>query len=202
MIAPEKVRARAAEKEDENLAFRRYLKNHADEDELDAYFQKWHVALFADFDCSKCRNCCTMYRGSIPREDVARDAAHMGMTEAVFVEQYLQEKMTDGNYETKHEPCDFLTTDGACALGDCKPDSCKTFPYTDQPGRLFSLYSVLSVVEVCPVAFEIFERVKEEYHWRYKKTALSMKNGQLRRRCVAVHSFICDCFSIFSRGGR
>lgn len=40
MIAPEKVRARAAEKEDENLAFRRYLKNHADEDELDAYFQK------------------------------------------------------------------------------------------------------------------------------------------------------------------
>ena len=30
MIAPEKVRARAAEKEDENLAFRRYLKNHAD----------------------------------------------------------------------------------------------------------------------------------------------------------------------------
>lgn len=39
MIAPEKVRARAAEKEDENLAFRRYLKNHADEDELDAYFQ-------------------------------------------------------------------------------------------------------------------------------------------------------------------
>lgn len=26
MIAPEKVRARAAEKEDENLAFRRYLK--------------------------------------------------------------------------------------------------------------------------------------------------------------------------------
>ena len=169
MIAPEKVRARAAEKEDENLAFRRYLKNHADEDELDAYFQKWHVALFADFDCSKCRNCCTMYRGSIPREDVARDAAHMGMTEAVFVEQYLQEKMTDGNYETKHEPCDFLTTDGACALGDCKPDSCKTFPYTDQPGRLFSLYSVLSVVEVCPVAFEIFERVKEECHWRYRR---------------------------------
>lgn len=110
-----------------------------------------------------------MYRGSIPREDVARDAAHMGMTEEVFVEQYLQEKMTDGNYETKHEPCDFLTTDGACALGDCKPDSCKTFPYTDQPGRLFSLYSVLSVVEVCPVAFEIFERVKEEYHWRYRR---------------------------------
>ena len=93
----------------------------------------------------------------------------MGMTEAVFVEQYLQEKMTDGNYETKHEPCDFLTTDGACALGDCKPDSCKTLPYTDQPGRLFSLYSVLSVVEVCPVAFEIFERVKEEYHWRYRR---------------------------------
>ena len=29
--------------------------------------------------------------------------------------------------------------DGSCKLGDCKPDSCKTYPYTDQPERLFSL---------------------------------------------------------------
>ena len=49
MIAPEKVRARAAEKEDENLAFRRYLKNHADEDELDAYFQKMACGAFCRF---------------------------------------------------------------------------------------------------------------------------------------------------------
>ena len=28
-----------------------------------------------------------------------------------------------------------------------------------------SLYSVLDVIEVCPVAFEIYERLKKEYVW-------------------------------------
>jgi hypothetical protein len=32
--------------------------------------------------------------------------------------------------------------------------------------RLESLYSILDAVEVCPVAFEIFERLKQEYHFR------------------------------------
>ena len=44
--------------------------------------------------------------------------------------------------------------------------SCKKYPYTDQPERLQSLYSVLSAVEVCPVAFEIYERLKKEYHFK------------------------------------
>ena len=44
----------------------------------------------------------------------------------------------------------------------------KKYPYTDQPKRLSSLYSVLEAVEVCPVAFEIYERLKEEYEAFYR----------------------------------
>lgn len=55
-----------------------------------------------------------------------------------------------------------------CRLGDCRPESCKKYPYTDQPDRWGSLYSVLDVIEVCPVAFEIYERLKKEYGWRYR----------------------------------
>ena len=43
----------------------------------------------------------------------------------------------------------------------CRPESCKKYPYTDQPDRWGSLYSVLDVIEVCPVAFEIYERLKK-----------------------------------------
>ena len=39
----------------------------------------------------------------------------------------------------------------------------------DQPDRWASLYSVLDVIEVCPVAFEIYERLKKEYGWRYRR---------------------------------
>lgn len=35
-----------------------------------------------------------------------------------FVEQYLDGKDTEGNYQTKHKPCDFLQNDGSCKLGE------------------------------------------------------------------------------------
>lgn len=69
-------------------------------------------------------------------------------------------------YHTKHKPCDFLQGEGSCKLGDCKPDSCKKYPYTDQPERLFSLLGMLDTITICPVAFEIFERLKKEYGFR------------------------------------
>ena len=86
---------------------------------------------------------------------------------------YLEKEEYDMNYQTKHKPCDFLQEDGNCKLGDCKPDSCKKYPYTDQPERLSSLLSVLDTIEICLVAFEIFERLKEEY--RFKKIQISPK---------------------------
>lgn len=166
MIQPDKVKAEAREKEDENFKFRSYLKNHADEDELDRQFLNLHKELFADYDCSKCRNCCKMYKGSIPAEDIDRDARYLGITSEEFIATYLEKEEYDMNYQTKHKPCDFLQEDGNCKLGDCKPDSCKKYPYTDQPERLSSLLSVLDVIEVCPVAFEIFERLKKEYRFK------------------------------------
>lgn len=169
MIQPDKIQAEARKKEKENLKFRTYLKNHADEDELDRQFLRLHKELFADYDCSKCRNCCKMYRGSIPAGDIDRDAQYLGITSKQFIETYLEKGEYDMNYQTKHEPCDFLQEDGNCKLGDCKPDSCKKYPYTDQPERLWSLLSVLGTVEVCPVAFEIFERLKKEYGFRRRR---------------------------------
>lgn len=83
-----------------------------------------------------------------------------------IIEQYLQGKDSEGNYQTKNSPCDFLQTDGSCKLGECKPENCKNYPYTNQPERLWSLYSVLDAVGVCPVAFEIYERLKQEYGFR------------------------------------
>ena len=169
MIAPEKINSEAKKKQRENLAFRSFLKFNADEDTLDEQFQKLHKELFADYDCSRCRNCCKMYQGCIPEEDLERDAEYMGVTKEQFIEKYLEKNTMGSGYVTKNAPCDFMDQDGNCRLGECKPESCKTFPYTDQPERLDSLYSVLDVIEVCPVAFEIYERLKREYRWKYRR---------------------------------
>lgn len=169
MLSPDKVHPEAWRKEKENLKFRTYLKCHADEDTLDKQFQRLHRELFAEYDCGKCRNCCKMYCGTIPYNDLEQDASYLHMTEEELVKTYLVKDEYGINYNTKNTPCDFLEEDGSCKLGDCKPENCKKYPYTDQPERLESLYSVLDAVEVCPVAFEIYERLKEEYGFRYGK---------------------------------
>lgn len=168
MITPRKVRVEARKKEDENLEFRSVLKFEADEKELDEKFVRLHNELFLGYDCDKCRNCCKMYYGCIPNQDIAKNSEMLGMSADEFVKRYLAEQDEEGNYQTKHRPCDFLNKDGSCKLGECKPESCKKFPYTDQPNRILSLYSVLEAVSVCPVAFEIYERLKKEYGFRKK----------------------------------
>ena len=72
MLHPDKVQEAAQLKEDEHFRFRTYLKGHANDEELDRQFLKLHEELFADYDCSKCRNCCKLYKGSIPVEDVEK----------------------------------------------------------------------------------------------------------------------------------
>ena len=116
MIHPDKIGAEAKKKEDENLKFRSYLKGHADEEELDKQFLRLHKELFADYDCRKCRNCCKMYKGSIPEEDVEKDAAHLGITVEQFIDFFLEKEPSGLGYYTKHKPCDFLQEYGSCKL--------------------------------------------------------------------------------------
>lgn len=166
MIKPEEVAEYAKRKENENIRFRTYLKIHANEKTLDRQFLELHKEIFSGYDCGKCRNCCKMYFGSIPREDVDKDAEGLKLTRDQFIEFFLIHNETTGDYETKHMPCDFLKEDGTCMLGENRPDNCRDYPYTDRPHRLESLYSVLEAVEVCPAAYEIWERLKKIYRFR------------------------------------
>ena len=169
MLPPRKVKFQAKRKESENIAFRSFLKMNAEEDKLDARFLRLHQELFASYDCSKCRNCCKEFYGVIPEEEVETDAKHLGVSVEQFIESFLKPNASEGGYQTIHKPCDFLKQEtGECRLGDNRPENCKKYPYTNQPERLHSLFSVLETIEVCPVAFEIFERLKQEYGFHYR----------------------------------
>jgi hypothetical protein len=165
MVQPRKVKFMAKKKLNENMRFRTFLKCNADGEELDKQFLHLHNELFENYDCNGCRNCCKQYYGSIPAGEITRDAGYLNMEVSEFIDTYLVNEKAEENYRTKHKPCDFLEENGVCKLGECKPESCEKFPYTNKPGRMESLYSVLDAVEVCPVAFEIFERLKQEYHF-------------------------------------
>ena len=91
MIGPNEVAARAEQKEDENYAFRTYLKNHANPEELDAQFLKLHNELFSNYDCNSCRNCCKEYQGNLSDEDIMKCAEKFNMPPDDFKAQYLHQ---------------------------------------------------------------------------------------------------------------
>ena len=166
MIEPTKVKLAAKKKEKENVRFRTYLKCHAKPDELDAQYLALHNELFEGYDCNSCRNCCKEYHGEIQAVDVEKTADYLGIDVGRFIDEYLKADEFGIKYTTKHMPCDFLQKDGSCMLGECMPESCQNFPYTNQPDRIESLLGMLEFVEVCPVAYEIFERLKKIYGFR------------------------------------
>ena len=177
MTSPNKVKAKAQKLEEENYEFRAFLKNHADEDELDAYFLSLHKELFANYDCCKCANCCKEYPISFDATDIARISAFLGIGEKDFIAKYLKnaDSADEKPHKTKVKPCPFLCDDGSCEVQGCKPVTCREYPYTDQPKRIWSLYNVIFNAEVCPVVFEVLERLKVIYKFRKASTLKRVK---------------------------
>ena len=169
MIPLNEISVRAKLKENENYRFRTYLKMHADPLKLDEQFRELHEELFATYDCSQCRNCCKMYCGSIPQEDIEKVAGQLSISGEDFINRYLEYDPAEGAYKTKHCPCDFLREDGDCVLGEYKPENCRNYPYTDQPDRMGSLLSIIESAAICPVVYEILERLKEDYHFKKRE---------------------------------
>ena len=163
MLSPEEVRNAAKRKEKENLRFRTFLKNRVNPDVLDRKFHALHKELFADYDCCQCGNCCRAYSTILERGEIEAIAAHLGMTAESFEDTCLTEGAE--GLELK-APCVFLGDNGKCAIQECKPEECRSFPYTDRPDRWSSLYSILEFAEHCPVVYEMLERLKDIYRFR------------------------------------
>lgn len=167
MIEPSKVKEAFKRVENENYAFRAYLKNHADMDELDQQFFKLHNEMFLNYDCSKCRNCCKEYSACFEEHELEQVAAYLKMKETEFRDKYIKENF--GEFQLNARPCCFLKEDGGCQIEVCKPASCRDYPFTDKPERLFSLYSILDSASICPVVFEMLERLKQIYRFKRRK---------------------------------
>jgi len=168
MVKPSEIAIRAQRLEQQNYEFRTFLKIHADYDELDSQFLKLHKELFANYDCSKCANCCRTYNVVLNEVEVEKVAEFLKTTTGEFTTKYLVLSDTDDEkqYEFKHKPCSFLGDDGKCQIQNCKPNACKNYPFTDKPDRLLSMYSVIDHASVCPVVFEILERLKILYRFQ------------------------------------
>ncbi|MCL2660677.1 MAG: YkgJ family cysteine cluster protein [Acidobacteriaceae bacterium] len=166
MLEPSKVGEAARRREVENMRFRTFLKNYADEDTLDAQFLALHNELFAEYDCCQCANCCREGDTPLREGEALAIATFLGLSEREFSERHLTES-DEGCMLAA--PCRFLQEDGGCAIEDCMPGACREFPYTNKPERIGSLLGVVSSAEVCPIVFEMLQRLKGMYGFRTRR---------------------------------
>lgn len=154
----------ANRKEEENHRFRNYLKNHADNEELDKQFKSLHEKYFKIYDCKKCRNCCKKIGISVNEDELNAICNYLKIGKEKFSKDNLIERY--GEYSFKEHKCKFLEENNNCKIEKCLPRTCKEYPYTDKEERLFSLYSIVDNASICPVVYEILEDLKKEYNFK------------------------------------
>jgi uncharacterized protein len=106
----------------------------SDPDRIDALARELHEELFSRIDCTRCANCCKTIQPGFTDEDIARIAAHLGMSEETFIGAYLEIDPEEGDHKTKAAPCPFLGGDDRCTIYEVRPLGCQEFPHTDKEG--------------------------------------------------------------------
>ena len=166
MIRYEDLKEASKKVEKENWIFRSFLKEQ-DSEKLDGIVHKLHDELFKHMDCVSCCNCCRKVSPALNQEDIDRISKHLKISEEEFKSRYL-EVDEGGDLLIKQKPCSFLCKEG-CSIYDIRPDDCKRFPYTDKPEFWTRLINMVELCSVCPVVFEIFERLKDIYGEEFEK---------------------------------
>jgi Fe-S-cluster containining protein len=152
----------AALREDENFRFRSYLKGK-DSDQVDRIVHGLHREITEQIDCTLCGNCCSQLQANIDRKDIAVLAQIENMTPEMFESNFCEEDFDETLLNMM--PCRYL--EGTkCRIYENRPAQCRSFPNTDKKRFTSRLLGMLRYYEICPIVFNLMERLKDEMRFR------------------------------------
>jgi uncharacterized protein len=115
----------------------------------------------AAIDCTKCGNCCREALPALWPSDVKRLATGLNLTEEQVHQRYLEPGDQPDTFEFNAKPCPFLA-DNKCTVYEFRPDDCRSYPHLHKPERVSHLIGIVSNCSVCPIVFNVYERLKAE----------------------------------------
>jgi len=158
---PKVVAELAAEREDANWRFRSFLKGvDLEIEELDAIVHAHHEDAASQIDCCACGHCCREVLPTLTDDDVGRLAAGLGISSEEIVTQYLT-RDEDGDLTFNQRPCPFLS-ENRCRVYEHRPETCRSYPHLQKDEFVFRLAQAVSNCSICPIVFNVFERLKAE----------------------------------------
>jgi hypothetical protein len=147
--------------EAENKKLFAHLKKNTPND-LDIVVKNLHEEVFLNIKCLDCANCCKSISPMITDKDIVRIAKFLKLRPSLFTERYLHID-DEGDYVYNISPCPFLDSDNYCKIYDVRPKACSEYPHTDRKRFVQILDITLKNTFICPAAYEVVEKLKDNY---------------------------------------
>lgn len=158
---PDQVRKLGKAKEAENLDFHADLKGGlCSEAELDERFHRLYSEVCAEVDCTQCARCCLEMPTLAGKAEGRWMARKLGITVEEFQARYL-EKVEDSPALHVKAPCPMLEGK-RCSRYEQRP----SYPHLHKRALRSRLLGVVANAEICPIVFNVYERLKHELGWR------------------------------------
>lgn len=162
---PKEVERLAEEREDENWAFRDWIKMEFgfDDERLMSVVRGLADSITAQIDCTQCANCCRVTATNLSEEEIKRLAAALDMSIAELQEAHLEWDDDRGGRWQLPAPCPLLEGN-LCRVYEACPTSCREYPYLHNDFRASSISRFRSTY-VCPIVFNVVEEMKYALRW-------------------------------------
>ena len=161
---PKAVAKLAEQCEDANWQFRTFLKGiDLEIEELDATVHRHYQDVASQINCCDCGNCCRVVTPILKEQDVDRLALGLKLSREEVTGRFL---VTDEDGDTifRARPCPLLAGN-CCTVYDHRPNVCRSYPHLHKDEFVFRLIQAVENCSVCPIVFNVFERLKAEL-WR------------------------------------
>jgi Fe-S-cluster containining protein len=138
----------AKQKQQENISFANYLKVQ-DSNKVDEIIHRLDSEVTPKIDCLDCGNCCNNLRPPANEEILKQFVKPENMQEYKYLREFACKNL-DGN---------------ACTVYENRPLECREFPYLHRDKFVTRTHELLQNYEICPIVFNVFERLKAELVW-------------------------------------
>jgi Fe-S-cluster containining protein len=157
----EKIRELGHLREDENQRFRAFLKNR-NTHKLDLLVHRLNEEIAPHIDCTACGNCCRSLSPYLTKDDLRHLAEGVQLPVEDAVAAYTE--TDEQGLSLKHLPCCFLK-DNKCTIYEHRPETCASFPHLHQPDFNSRARRTIENYSICPIIFNVLERLKAEMHF-------------------------------------
>jgi len=151
-------------KDKENSRFRSFLKGK-DDDKVDRIVHAINKEIVGQIDCTKCGNCCNTLRPSVTEIEISTLANIEKVSPGEYTSKYTEKDDFENSKYLKNIPCRYLN-DKKCSIYSSRPHDCKSFPHIDKNSFNSRTLSMIQNYAICPIVFNVLERLKEEFKFK------------------------------------